>query len=373
MQFWSHIAEAGSARYLKSFCFATNLSSPRPGYTLADFNAPRGLETFEPCSMSNFVEYGKWFQQHNIPWTEPVDVVRVESTGRDFRLTLSNGERLATWNVVVATGLACFATVPSVMASLPAGLVMHTSAIGSFTPFQGKSVAIIGAGQSALEAAALLHEVGAVPELLVREDKIRWHTRVYQDRSLWQRIRRPMSGLGVGPKAWALYTYPGALNRLPERWRIQLTKNHLPPEGAWWLRERVENLVPVSYETTVVEAREEGGRVVLQTQSARGGKQRSFKVDHVVAGSGYDISVKRLNFLDPQLRSSIDCVEGAPRLNARFEASVPGLYFAGPTSAMSFGPLFRFVVGADYTARTVSSQLASRVSAQVHSQVSYAA
>ena len=40
--------------------------------------------------------------------------------------------------------------------------------------------------------------------------------------------------------------------------------------------------------------------------------------------------------------------------------SAPGLRFIGPSSAMSFGPLFRFVVGADYTARVVSSSLASR-------------
>ena len=34
---------------------------------------------------------------------------------------------------------------------------------------------------------------------------------------------------------------------------------------------------------------------------------------------------------------------------------MPGLRFMGPASAMSFGPLFRFVVGADYTAGIVSS------------------
>jgi hypothetical protein len=38
---------------------------------------------------------------------------------------------------------------------------------------------------------------------------------------------------------------------------------------------------------------------------------------------------------------------------------VPGLHFVGPASAMSFGPLFRFVVGADYTARRLSAHLAS--------------
>ena len=30
MQFWSDIAEAGGERYLKSFCFGTNISTPEP-------------------------------------------------------------------------------------------------------------------------------------------------------------------------------------------------------------------------------------------------------------------------------------------------------------------------------------------------------
>ncbi len=373
MQFWSQVAEAANQRYLKSFCFATNLSTPKPGYSFADFNKPRGLETFEPCSMGNFADYGEWFQRNNVPDVEPVDVANFCQVSDGFAVTTTTGERFVAANVVVATGLACFARTPGVLKSLPRELLSHTADIGSFSPFKGKSVVVIGAGQSALEAAALLHEAGALPHLLVREDRILWHTRVLRNRSLWQRVRKPMSGLGVGPKAWALFSFPGALNRLPEAWRTQLTKNHLPPEGAWWLRERVENVVPISYEATVIEAHEEGGSVALQISSGNGGNSRQLKVDHVIAGSGYDINVERLNFMDSKLRSSIDCVQGSPRLSASFEASIPGLHFVGPASAMSFGPLFRFVVGADYTARVVSAKLASQVSAGAASQVSYAA
>jgi hypothetical protein len=83
-------------------------------------------------------------------------------------------------------------------------------------------------------------------------------------------------------------------------------------------------------------------------------------VDHVVAGSGYDVDVGRIEFMDPKLRSAIQRLERAPRLNATFETSVSGLHFIGPASAMSFGPLFRFVVGAEYSARIVSAHLAAR-------------
>jgi FAD-dependent urate hydroxylase len=69
-KFWSQIAEASSERYLKSYCFGANISTPRLGYSFADYSEPRGLETFEPCSIGDFSAYGKWFQQKNVPWVE---------------------------------------------------------------------------------------------------------------------------------------------------------------------------------------------------------------------------------------------------------------------------------------------------------------
>ena len=83
----------------------------------------------------------------------------------------------------------------------------------------------------------------------------------------------------------------------------------------------------------------------------------------MVAGTGYRIDIDQFCVLDPELRAAIRRIEGAPKLNASFESSVAGLRFIGPASAVSFGPLFRFVIGADYTARTVAAHLTSRVAA----------
>jgi hypothetical protein len=63
MLFWSQIAAVGGERYLKSYCFGTNISTPPPGVTFADYSEPWGLETFEPCSMEDFAAYGHWFQK----------------------------------------------------------------------------------------------------------------------------------------------------------------------------------------------------------------------------------------------------------------------------------------------------------------------
>jgi FAD-dependent urate hydroxylase len=359
MQFWDGIAAAGGERYLKSYCFGTNISLPTPGSSFADYSAPRGLETFEPCSIANFAAYGHWFQQRNVGWVEPVDVADVTRSGNAYTLTLENGERLAADRVVVATGLGSFDNMPPALGSLPAAAATHTSKIGNFAAFAGRDVAVVGAGQSALEAAALLREAGARPQLLVRGPSVHWHTRVSRSRSLWRRLRSPISGLGTGPKAWALTRFPGAMHRAPAGWRTSFVRHHLPAEGAWWLRRRVEGQMPIHLATTIVGARETAGRVALRVRSAGCGSERQLTVDHVVAGTGYDINVDRFEFLDMDIRCAIDRIEHAPNLNAVFESSLPGLHFAGPASAMSFGPLFRFVVGADYTARVVTRHLAS--------------
>lgn len=356
MAFWSQIARAGSRRYLKSYCFGTNISSPHPGSTFADYNEPRGLETFEPCSIANFAEYGLWFQERHVDWIEPVDVANVSRRGQGYLLTLSNGDEVEASDVIVATGLANFAKMPHALRALPGALATHTARVDSFAAFQGLEVAVLGSGQSSLEAAALLHEAGASPRLLIRKPSTLWMTRGSRTPTLWQQVRWPISALGGSPKAWALTQFPGAFHRLPACGRALFLKNFLPPEGAWWLRERVEALVPVEYDTSVVAGQAIGNRVSLRLRGADK-QDRELLVDRVIAGTGYEVNVEHIPFLAPELRSVIARQGCAPRLDASFQSSVPGLRFAGPASSMSFGPVFRFVAGAEYTARRIAAAL----------------
>lgn len=357
MAFWNQIANAGTRRYLKSYCFGTNISSPHPGSTFADYNEPRGLETFEPCSIENFAAYGRWFQERNVDWIEPVDVANVSRRRHGFILTLDNGDEVEASDVIVATGLANFAKMPYALRRLPGTVATHSARVDNFSDFQGLEVAVIGSGQSALEAAALLHEAQASPRLLIRKPSILWMTQGSRTPTLWQRIRWPISALGGSPKAWALTQLPGAFHRLPSCWRTLFLKNFLPPEGAWWLRERVETPVPVEYQTTVVEAREIGNRVSLRLRRHGEKNDHELVVDRVIAGTGYEVSVERIPFLSPELRCAIARHGRAPRLDASFQSSVPGLRFVGPASSTSFGPVFRFVAGAEYTARTIAAGL----------------
>ena len=145
----------------------------------------------------------------NVPWVEPVEVELVDRQTDGFAVTLADGERFVADRVVIATGLAGFAYVPPVIASLPPALATHTSRITSFAAFKGREVAVIGAGQSALEAAALLHEAGAQPQLLVRENSILWQNRVSLKRSLWRKLALAYFGVGYRTKSLGAYSFSG--------------------------------------------------------------------------------------------------------------------------------------------------------------------
>jgi len=63
----------------------------------------------------------------------------------------------------------------------------------------------------------------------------------------------------------------------------------------------------------------------------------------------------------PYRTDILTLIEQAPKLSINFESSVGGLYFIGPMSEMSFGPITRFVAGAGFTAKSLSRHLARRV------------
>jgi hypothetical protein len=94
------------------------------------------------------------------------------------------------------------------------------------------------------------------------------------------------------------------------------------------------------------------------------------EVDHVIAGTGYQVDVKRLPFFDDAVRSRIKLEGTWPVLSRHFESSLPGLYFVGLASALTFGPLVRFAVGAGYTARSISAHLRRHRSREFVEQLS---
>ena len=353
---------------LKSTPSASSLSTPLPGYGLADFCTARGIPPLtgtQVVPIELFVSYGEWFQQQLVPDVETLQVRRLERMGRGFRLELSNGDELTTEVVVVASGLNGYAYVPQELATAageqgigPDGQVSHSSQHRDLSGFAGRDVAVIGAGQSALESAALLHESGASAQVIAR-GQVHWGLPPKPPRSgLLGMLPEPNSPLGP---TWRIYPFshaPFMFRYLPAETRIKLVRRVLGPLGAYWLRERVDGRLPVLDGHRVTEARPDGGKITLTVASGTGTKVLS--VDHVLAATGYRVDLRRLDFLAPELCDQVRCVAGWPHLSTSFESSVPGLFFTSLSAAETFGPVMRFVCGAGFTAHRISEAVATR-------------
>jgi hypothetical protein len=344
---------------LKSLGFATDIYLPGRRNNFVEYSRERGLETVEPCAMSDFARFGVWAQSRAVPNLETVEISRISRQEDLFLVTMASGETFPARNVIVAVGLTHFAYIPEEFAGLSSAYVTHTSAWSDFQPLAGQDVCVIGAGASSLDAAAQLLDVGARPTLLVRGSGIGFSWKTPQKRSLWESIRRPNSALGFGLRSWVFEVMPGLLHHMPESWRIHIHRTHFGPLGGWWLRDRVEGKVPLKTHCSIVSAELRDKQVAL-TIREEGQGQSEILCDHVIAGSGFRLDADRLPFLDDEIKRGVRRIERAPALDWRFESTVPGLFFVGPVSSLSFGPLFRFVVGARYTARTLSRVLARR-------------
>lgn len=358
MQTWRDMP---SGMYLKSLGFATTIPTAQPHPTFPEYCRKHGLEDYEPIEFATFVGYGVELQQRLVPYLEETLVDGLEQRDGHFALTLKTGAQVMAEQVVVAVGLSSFRRIPAALAGLPEEFVGHTSQVSDFAHLCGKDVVVLGAGASALEAAALLHEQGARVTMLVRgEVKWGWRGPRESERRLFDRIRNPISTLGHGRENWVLQHLPALMYHLPDRKRLPFTRVHLGPSGAWWLRERVEGKLPIRCGAAVTGAEIVGGKVMLQVSQPAG--MEELVADYVLAGTGYEVDVDRLPFLAPNLARRVEGFGRAPKLSRQFESSVRGLYFIGPAAAASFGPLVRFVAGSQFAVTTVARHLAGRSS-----------
>jgi FAD-dependent urate hydroxylase len=338
---------------LKSLAFATNIALPKSGYSFPEWCRQHGLEDFEPCTMQSFAAYGLEIQKGFVPDLEEVLVTNVSLRTGGFEVALSSGERLHSRKVVVCTGLSGLARIPDALRELSPDRMRHTFDISDYSEFRNKTVAVIGAGSSAIEAGALVHEAGGCSEVFVRGQEAVFHGRAPRVRPLLERIRNPWTVLGTGRDNWIIQQLPLIVYMFPLERRTRFVKRYLGPASPWWIKDRVLGKVPIHVRHEVVEVGNAGQRVQLKMRNGEG-SLRDVEVDFVIAGTGYDADVSRLKFLDPEISDRIHRTERAPTLDINFESSVPGLHFTGPLSFMCFGPLFRFVTGAEVTARRLA-------------------
>jgi FAD-dependent urate hydroxylase len=365
MQLWQAAMPKGM--FLKSQGFASNLSDPEGTHTLEAFCKAAGRPYASyglPVPLDTFISYGQWFRAELVPGVEEVLVTDVAERDGGFELRLATGEQVRARKVVVAAGVEHFAHVPPKLSALPASACTHSSAHTDLSGFRGSEVIVVGAGQSALETAALLRETGCGVRLVARKTRLAWNgAPLPLDRPLLQRLREPESGLGSGWATWFYSNHPDLFRRLPPSMRVYRARTALGPAGASWLRSRVEGQFPALTGYSVASAATAGDRVCLRL-SGRDGTTRELAADHVIAATGYRADVGRLPFIGNQLLSRLQTLAGSPVVGSDYQTSVPGLYLIGPAVAPSFGPVMRFVYGSRHAAATVAGQLTGRTIGQ---------
>ena len=349
---------------LKSTPAASNLDCPQPGHTLADYCDAAGIRRLvtdeDIVPVETFIAYGEWFGQKLVPGLERVRAVSVRRADHGFALELDSGESFTARAVVVATGLSGLARIPAELVDAvgdgpaPAGPFSHSSQHHDLSRFAGKELIVIGAGQSALETAALAAEAGATVRVVARG-----RGRVAFGAPPWEQPRfRPGSPFGRAWSLWALSHYPHPYRYLPAAARHHLVRRVLGPLGAWWLRERFENRVRVRDVERLVGAEAPDGSPVLTVRTHGGGTER-LTADHVIAATGYRVDIAAMDFLGQGLRTRLAVSRGTPKLGPGCVSSVPGLYFTGLPAASSYGPVMRFVCGTEYASPRLARHLAS--------------
>jgi len=330
---------------------ASTIADPRSAFTLEAYETATGIEPVKRVPRETFVNYGRWYQKQLIHTLDRRKVAKVIKKNSAFELTLSDGAIVTSRRVVVAAGVGPFKKLPKQFSNLDPS---HASHCYEGRPFEtlGNRVAVIGAGQSALESAAILHELGKDVEVIARIPNLRWigmHKRLHQ---LGPISKVLYSKHDVGPIGISrLVAYPNLMYFFPMGPKDIIRARAIRSAGAPWLIPRLRD-VKVTLGRSIVSAQVVGDEVqlTLDDQSER-------RVDHVLLGTGYRVDISQYRFLTPELVNDVRQLDGYPEITSGFASSVPGLHFIGATAARNLGPLMYFVTGTDFASRELAAHM----------------
>lgn len=350
MDFWANMMPQGML--LRSPREASSIADPGAAFTLEAYERASSTESRAPIPLKTFVEYGRWFRNHLGPYVDATPVSLIKREQSHFHIALNNGVSMRSRRVVIAAGVGPFRNKPPVFGDLPSEQSSHCYEGKKIAELAGKRVAVIGAGQSALESAALLFEAGADVEVIAKIPALRWigsHRWLHQLGIISKAL---YSKHDVGPVGVSrLVAYPKLVSFIPLTLRDKIRVRAVRPAGAQWLPQRL-SAVKITTGRTVHLAQSIRDEVQLKLDD---GTER--RVDHVLLGTGYDVDIGRYEFLSPKLSGEICRQGGYPKLQAGFQSSVPGLYFIGAAAARSFGPLLYFVAGTQFASKELTKHI----------------
>ncbi|MBE3560254.1 MAG: NAD(P)/FAD-dependent oxidoreductase [Ktedonobacteraceae bacterium] len=342
---------------LRSHWWGTNLADPQQKFTMKNFfKQTTRHKACYPLPIETFIEYGLWFQRNAVPHVDETYVSSIQRHEGQFLLTLADGRLVRAPVVVMAIGVYYYSNRPAEFSGFPPELVSHAFDHGSYDKFAGKEMVVIGGGQSAVEYASLLHQLGATVHLVTRRP-IHWlePDRTYE-RSLLEKFRAPDSALAPGWRNVVLERMPYLFYQFPQERKDRFLSNNFGPGANDWLRERVIGKVDLREGQRVTHLRVVDDRLEVTLSN-----EDVLHADHLMAATGYVVNINNLNMFHPSLMAQIEADQNIPLLDPYFQSSVPGLYFVGLTYVRAFGPLFRFVVGAKAAAERVTSAIAKQM------------
>ena len=317
---------------LKSEGFASSLYDPDSTYTLEVYCKERGIAYAKiglPVPLEVFASYGIEFQRRFVPELRDTLVNSLQRSAGGFQIGLEDGEIISARRVVTAVGLTHYEYMPPMLAALPREFATHSSRHKTVDQFKGREVAVVGAGASALDLAALLHQAGAQVQVVARKPVIRFHDPPDKLEPSWiDKLRTPVTGIGPGWKLFLCTNAPLVFRQMPQEFRFDKVRRVLGPAPCWFIKEQVVGKIPLNVDASITEAKVQNGRVSLQLTDSAGAK-KLLTTDHVIAATGYRVDLRRLAFMDSGLQSGVQSVQHTPVLSSNFESSVPGLYFVG--------------------------------------------
>ena len=270
--------------------------------------------------------------------------------------------------VVIGVGVDPFKYLPPNLCNIPPELISHSGEYGPIERLAGKDVAVLGSGASATDLAVLLHDKGANVSLMARatelpfmptpEEKKIIFAKLRQFASPLKSIKRLLSPHSCIGSSWLLKfcaEAPQIFHKLPEKTRLEIVRSELGPSGHWAIEDHLDEHINLYLGHNLDAVESLNGKLNLHLSSHQGTKE-SIRADHLIAATGYKIDLTKLEFLK-NLIPDINMVENTPILSSNYETSLPGLFFIGPASANSFGPVNRFVCGAVHPARRITEHL----------------
>jgi FAD-dependent urate hydroxylase len=343
MGFWAEMPEG---MLLRSPWSASSIGPVRGDFSLDAYQDQLGSTIARPLPLAAFIDYGRWVAQNALPAIDSRRVVAVEPIDGEFDVALEEGEIVSCARVVLALGIGCYAARPRQFDGLPSELVSHSADLSRPADFAGRRVALVGAGQSAVELSALLAEAGAEVELLIRADDIRWLDRSARLHRLGPLMKLLYSPTDVGPAGLSrLIAVPNLYRKTPRGFQEKAGYRAVRPAASSWLRKRIEGVaVSASVEVRTARPVDGGLELLLSDGSSR-------KVDHTVCATGFRVDLARHPLVSRELGRRIKMRDGYPLLSGGFETSFPNLYVVGAPASYSFGPLMRFVAGSGFTTR----------------------